>query len=55
MSSGPTTGVPATLSKKAVATVALIGLDEGASAILRDCFKQFGIRTTSVEIGRAHV
>ena len=41
-------GVPATLSRKAVATVALIGLEEGASAILRDCFKQFGIRTTAV-------
>ena len=48
MSSGPTTGVPATLSKKAVASVALIGLDEGASAILRDCFKQFGIQTIAV-------
>ena len=48
MSSGAITGVPATLSKRAVATVALIGLDEAASAILRDCFKQFGIQTTSV-------
>ncbi|MGH9492282.1 MAG: PilZ domain-containing protein [Terriglobales bacterium] len=48
MSSGPTTGVPATLSKKAIATVALIGLDEAASTILRDCFKQFGIQTTTV-------
>src|SRR5574341_2053076 len=48
MSSGPTSGVPATLSKKAVATVALIGLEEGASAILRECFKQFGIQTVAV-------
>ena len=48
MSSGPTTGVPATLSKKAVATVALIGLDDAASAILRECFRQFGIQTTTV-------
>ena len=37
-----------TLSKKAVATVALIGLDEATSTVLRDCFKQFGIRTISV-------
>ena len=36
------------LSKKAVATVALIGLDEAASGVLRDCFKQFGILTTAV-------
>lgn len=48
MSAGSSPGVPATLSKKAVATVALIGLDEAASAILRECFKQFGIRTVAV-------
>ncbi len=48
MKSGSPTGVPATLSHKAVATVALIGLDEAASAILRDCFKQFGIQTVTV-------
>lgn len=41
----PSSGTP---SKKVVATVALIGLDEAASGILRDCFKQFGIRTTAV-------
>lgn len=48
MSPSPTAGVPATLSKRAVATVALIGLDEAVSAVLRECFKQFGIRTASV-------
>ena len=48
MSSGSATGVPATLSKKAIATVALIGLDEAASTVLRDCFKQFGIQTIAV-------
>lgn len=42
---GSTSGSP---SKKAVATVALIGLDEAASGILRECFKQFGIQTTAV-------
>ncbi len=41
----PTAGTP---SKKAVATVALIGLDAAASTILRDCFKQFGIATIAV-------
>ena len=46
MSAGASTLGP--LSKKAVATVALIGLDEAASTILRDCFKQFGIQTTAV-------
>ena len=46
MSAGaPISGTP---SKKAIATVALIGLDEAASGILRDCFKQFGIQTTAV-------
>ena len=34
--------------RKAVATVALIGLDAAASAILKDCFKQFGIETVNV-------
>jgi hypothetical protein len=48
MSSSPTSGVAATLSTKAVARVALIGLDEATSGILRDCFKQFGIQTTAV-------
>lgn len=48
MSPSPSAGAPATLSKRAVATVALIGLDEGASGILRECFKQFGIQTTPV-------
>jgi len=37
-----------TLPKKAVATVALIALDEAASTILKDCFRQFGIATASV-------
>ena len=46
MSKGAST--PATLAKKAVATVALIALDEAASTILKDCFKQFGIATTAV-------
>ena len=43
--SQPTAG---TLSKRAVATVALIALDDAARAILRDGFKQFGIETTAV-------
>ena len=46
MSAGtPSFGNP---SKKAVATVALIGLDAAASSILKDCFKQFGIETATV-------
>ena len=46
MSTGPS--ISGTLSRKAVATVALIALDEAASTILRDCFKQFGIATVAV-------
>lgn len=46
MSAGPSTS--GTASKKAVATVALIKLDEAASGVLRECFKQFGIQTTAV-------
>ncbi len=34
--------------KKAVPRVALIGLDEHASAILADCFRQFGIETVTL-------
>lgn len=45
MSAGASTPGP---PKKAVATVALIALGAAASTILRDCFKQFGIRTTAV-------
>jgi DNA-binding NarL/FixJ family response regulator len=45
MSAGASTLGP---PKKAVATVALIGLDAAASTILRDCFKQFGIKTVAV-------
>lgn len=41
----PTPGPP---SKKVVATVALIGLDEASSGVLRECFKQFGIRAVAV-------
>src|ERR1700675_1192610 len=51
MSAGSSTS--GTLSKKAVATVALIGLDEAVSGTLRECFKQFGIQTTSVGGGDA--
>lgn len=32
-----------------MATVALVGLEEAPSSILRDCFKQFGIQTTPLE------
>jgi hypothetical protein len=48
MSSNATTPAPAA-AKKAVATVALVGLEEAPAAILRDCFKQFGIQTTQLE------
>lgn len=48
MSASSSPGVPATLSRKAIATVALIGLDEAARTVLRDCFKQFGIQTVAV-------
>jgi hypothetical protein len=40
---------------KIVANVALVGVDIGTSAVLRDCFKQFGIDTTELlaeEAGR---
>ncbi len=48
MSAGTTTptGAP---PKKAVATVALVDLEEPAAGILRDCFKQFGIQTAPLE------
>lgn len=46
MSAGAPT--PGTSSKKVVATVALIQLDEATSGVLRDCFKQFGIQTVAV-------
>lgn len=36
-------------AKKAVATVALVDLEEAPAAILRDCFKQFGIQTAPLE------
>jgi DNA-binding response OmpR family regulator len=48
MSANSTPGVPATLSRKAIASVALIALAPEVSAILRDCFKQFGIQTVTV-------
>ncbi len=32
-------------AKKAVARVALVNLDEASSAVLHDCFRQFGIQT----------
>ena len=35
------------IPKKIVARVLLAGLDEPTSAVLRDCFKQFGIQTVS--------
>jgi len=35
------------MPKRIVARVLLVGLDEAASAVLRDCFKQFGIQTVS--------
>lgn len=48
MSAGTTTptGAP---PKKAMATVALVELEESTATILRDCFKQFGIQTTPLE------
>ncbi|MCI0355241.1 MAG: PilZ domain-containing protein [Acidobacteria bacterium] len=39
------TPAAATAAKKAVATVALVELEDASAAILRDCFKQFGIQT----------
>jgi hypothetical protein len=42
-SSSPTPFVP----KRIVARVLLAGLDEPTTALLRDCFKQFGIQTVS--------
>ncbi len=48
MSAGTTTptGAP---PKKAVATVALVELEEAPATILRDCFKQFGIQTAPIQ------
>jgi len=43
MSSSPLAFVP----KRIVARVLLAGLDEPSSAVLRDCFKHFGIQTIS--------
>ena len=43
----------ATIVKKVVARVALLGLDAGTSAILRESFKQFGIETC--EFGHAEI
>ncbi|MGH9555440.1 MAG: PilZ domain-containing protein [Terriglobales bacterium] len=48
MSTKPTTPAAAA-AKKAVATVALVELEEASATILRDCFKQFGIQTTPLE------
>ena len=48
MSTNATTPAAAA-AKKAVATVALVELEEAAATILRDCFKQFGIQTTPIE------
>ena len=44
--SSPSSSVPF-VSKKITARVLLAGLDEPTSAVLRDCFKQFGIQTVS--------
>ncbi len=44
MSAGTTTPTGAQ-PKKAMATVALVELEEAPAAILRNCFKQFGIQT----------
>ncbi len=44
MSAHSTTPTP-TSTRKAVATVALVDLEEAQATILRDCFKQFGIQT----------
>ncbi len=43
----PTTGTGVSV-KKAVARAALANLDEASSAVLRDCFKQFGIQTVAL-------
>lgn len=43
------TSPTASAAKKAVATVALVELEEAPAAILRDCFKQFGIQTAPLE------
>ncbi len=40
--------------KKAVARVALVRLDEASSAVLHDCFKQFGIMTVPLADDAAH-
>ncbi len=39
----------ASVSKKAAARAALIHVDSAASAILRDCFRQFGIETEAID------
>lgn len=43
-----TAAVAAIVPKKVVARVAAINLDEPTAAVLRDCFKQFGIQTVAV-------
>jgi len=40
--------VPNPPTAKTVATVAFLNLDQASSALLRDCFRQFGIETTDL-------
>ena len=47
----PTSGVNA---RKAIARLALIGVDEAISSTLRDCFRQFGIVTENVADDPSH-
>jgi Tfp pilus assembly protein PilZ len=44
----PLSHVPVTFTRKVAARTALVGLDQSSSALLAECFRQFGIECVSV-------
>jgi len=49
-----TTSTFGTTARKAIARLAMIGLDEKSGEILRECFRQFGVSTTPVTDDPSH-
>src|SRR3954467_15168029 len=49
-----TTSTFGTTSRKAIARLAMIGLDDKSADILRECFRQFGVSTTAVADDPTH-
>src|SRR5262249_23708164 len=49
-----TTSTFGTTARKAIARLAVIGLDDKSGELLRDCFRQFGVSTTAVADDPSH-